>query len=159
MNEKTDAFAFGLVAIEILTGLYPRHARELVDDYEQDDLVEMVEEQHHHSIANLQAADATSPQSRRGSGGGSLASKLGDSLKDRKERAKQKRRQMRARGDAEESNDGSEWPRRPCGVWPANILRKASSTAASCCKSQSRRRLSVTEALPDLEALLSEWDI
>jgi hypothetical protein len=35
MNEKTDAYAFGLVAIELLTGLYPRHARELVDDTEQ----------------------------------------------------------------------------------------------------------------------------
>jgi serine/threonine protein kinase len=32
VSEKTDAFAFGLMTIELLTGLHPTYARELIDE-------------------------------------------------------------------------------------------------------------------------------
>jgi hypothetical protein len=105
----------------------------------QEELAAVIVEQNRFASGKDLQEDVAS---RRGSGGGSLAAKIGESLKERKEKAalKEKAKQKKLKqgrrpmASPESSSNTEDWPRRPCGVWPTTILKTASATAADCCR-------------------------
>ena len=46
VSPRTDAFAFGMVAIELLTGLHPMAVRELIDEYPFEQLPGIIQQHH-----------------------------------------------------------------------------------------------------------------
>ena len=51
MSPRTDAFAYGVVAIELLTGLHPLLAREIIDESYGDEELTTAIRQHHDGTA------------------------------------------------------------------------------------------------------------
>ena len=46
VSARTDSFAFGMIAIELLTGLHPLVVRELIDENESECLAGLIEQHH-----------------------------------------------------------------------------------------------------------------
>ena len=51
VSERTDSFAFGMMAIELMTGLHPLLARELIDNNEFLELPDAIRQHHDGTIA------------------------------------------------------------------------------------------------------------
>ena len=60
VSERTDSFAFGVMAIELMTGLHPILARELIDDHEFAELPAAIQQLHDGTIAEPTLAGVTS---------------------------------------------------------------------------------------------------
>jgi hypothetical protein len=56
MNAKTDSYAFGVIIIELLTGLHPQFVRELIDDSMPDELEEVLLMQHGFALSGARTA-------------------------------------------------------------------------------------------------------
>jgi serine/threonine protein kinase len=59
VSTRTDAFAFGIMVIELLTGLSPAAARQCVDDTMPDEMTQLICQ--HHDAAEAKAAAASAP--------------------------------------------------------------------------------------------------
>jgi hypothetical protein len=128
MNEKTDAFAFGVIIVELLTGLLPQYCRELIDDTLPEDLPMVFKAQH-------DFAQKTKKQQTEYA---------------RLEKANQKNREDRLKFPGKK--------RRQCGAWPPNQMDDAIKLATKATRAQSRHRLGVGKAIPELEQLLADWE-
>jgi hypothetical protein len=129
MNEKTDAFAFGVIMIELLTGLLPQYAREIIDDTLPEDLMGVFKEQHDFALKTKKEQ-----------------AKFAQAQKEDKKKKREKKLLFAGK------------KRRQCGAWPASQLQSAIDIALQSTRAQSRHRLGVGDAIPELEPLIAEWD-
>jgi hypothetical protein len=114
VSTRTDAFAYGIIMVELLTGLDPVSARELVDDSLFEELPEMIRERHDRQGGSADVSGA-------GAGAGAAAKALV----------------------------------RKC-AWPAEHLKALSLIAAKAVRAQPKRRATLVELLPEVEAL--SWE-
>ena len=109
VSARTDAFAVGILAIELLTSFDPYAAREIADESSQDELAFVVR-QHHDKDPDAVPLSANSREMAEGI-----------------------------------------LPVLPC-EWPARELEGFGEVAARCVCHQAKKRATVAEVLPALEA-------
>ena len=68
VSPRTDAFAYGIVTIELITGLHPVAARELIEEYEPDELPDLIK-RFHDGDTRLEKEIAKAASARGGSRG------------------------------------------------------------------------------------------
>jgi hypothetical protein len=56
VSTRTDSFAFGIMVIELITGLNPVAVRDIVDDAMSDEAAELIREHHDNAVAKARAA-------------------------------------------------------------------------------------------------------
>jgi hypothetical protein len=133
VSSRTDAFAYGIIVIELLTGLSPVEVRDLVDDALPEEAPQLIREHHDTTaaqVSRLQAHKSTLVNTNADFGLPLYA--LGIQPP-----------QMRAAGEGREC------------VWQPMALQILSTVAARCTFLQQKQRVTISTALPEIEQVVA----